>query len=177
MKKQKLLALALALLMLCLLTACGGGGGEVKGEMVDAGNVKGLLPDGWKFYPALDIWADDPEATDPNALRFYKGAEDEWDVLSCPAVNVDFYSSDITMLTPDPSWYQESEDIEAFELGGKSWEGFSCKSMGTPMIILWSKDADGNQYQVSIVTEMQKGSIKLEDAEVQAIIQSLEASK
>jgi predicted small lipoprotein YifL len=197
---KKIIAMLLALSMMTAFTACGddkekdstdtqnstaenadadsGDGAEAdSGELFDAGNVNVMVPAGWKAFPVSDIFSEEENATDPDGIQVAKGAESEWDLLSKPYLDIDFYDADTSgLLTPDKEWYDNAADISPLTTGDLTWEGFSAVSFEMPMTIIWTTDSEGNQYQVTIWTEMTDGNISLDDADVQAILASLSPS-
>jgi len=150
----------------------------VTGEVYDAGNVSAIVPEGWKAFPVMDVFAEEEDATDPDGIQIGKGAETEWDLFSQPYVLINYYGPDTTMMAPDKEWYDEAEDIAPFTAGGYTWEGFTAKSFDLPIAMVWTDAGDGNEYQVSIWLQLEEGgdSISVTDADVQAIIASVQPS-
>ena len=183
---KKLVTITLALLMTLSLVACGntGTGGQpasepaaVKGETYDAGNVSALVPDGWKAFGIQDMWADEEGAMDPDQVQIAKGAAEDYDLFSKPSVLIQHYGADVDMMTLEKEMYDEGKDLEPLEIGGRTWNGFSAKSLGTPLTVLWTGEAGSDQFQVTVWTDMGDGTITLEDADVQAIIASIAVVK
>lgn len=195
---KKIIAMLLALSMMTAFTACGGDkdkepagdqsstaekadagtdSGEISGETFDAGNVNVMVPGGWKAFPVSDVFSEEENATDPNAIQIAKGAESEWDLFSKPYLDIDFYDAETSgLITPDKEWYDNAVDISPVTTGDLTWEGFTAVSFEVPMTIIWTTDSEGNQYQVTVWTEMSDGTISLDDADVQAILASLKPS-
>ena len=182
---KKMLMLFMTLLMCALVFAgCssdgsdngGGDPAEIKGEVYDAGNVSALVPEGWMAFPVSDMWSDDTDATDPDQLQICKDAESEWDLLTKPMVDIVYYDASTSMMTPSAEWYDETEELEPMEIGGKTWNGFIGKSYDLPLAILWTGESDGDQFQVTIWLETAEGSVSIDDADVQAIIGSIQPS-
>lgn len=185
---KKLLAILLALVMVLSFAACGedtdatqpnGNGGEtegskeISGETFNAGNFTALIPEGWKAFPVSDIWSDDPDATDPDALQICKGGETDWDLFTKPYVKIDYYGPETDMMTPSSEWYEDVVELEAFTAGALTWNGFTATSSDMPMATLWAEDGD-HQYQVIVWMEPTEGNaIAYTDADVQAILASL----
>ncbi len=183
---KKLFTLIMALLIALSFAACGnsGNGGqpaaepaEVKGETYDAGNVSALVPEGWKAFGIADIWAEEEGALDPNSVQIAKGATEDYELYSKPSVLINYYDAETDMMVIDKELYDEGKDLEPQEIGGRTWNGFTAKSLDTPMTVLWTGEAGSDQFQVTVWTDMGDGTITLEDADVQAIIASVAAAK
>lgn len=193
---KKLIALLLALTMVVCFAACGGEEGgtnapdnggsnvsdnnetnkpaEVSGETYDAGNVSVLVPDGWKAFPVSDMWSDEENATDPDQVNVVKGGESEFDLLTKPYIQVVHYGPESTMMTPSKDFYADAADVASITTGSLTWQGFSAVGLlDSSMIILWTGEAEGHQYQVTVFDKTDDGQIALTDADVQAILGSL----
>ena len=180
---KKLLAIGMVLVMsVAMLTGCGDKGGDkkadagVKGEVYDAGNVDVFVPEGWMAIPVSDIWAEEENAVDPDQIQVYKGAESEWDILTCPGVDVVYYDEKTDMMKPSSDWYDEAKDIEPITAGDKTWEGFTGTSFEAPLAILWTGEAGGDQFQVTVWLETDEATIALDDADFLAILEGVTAS-
>lgn len=186
---KKLIALLLVVLMVLSLVACGGedkpeggktdeGGNavaEVKGEVYDTGIFKTLIPEGWKAFPVSDMFSEEENATDPEKLQIIKGGETEWDLFSKPYVAINIFPNN-SLLTPSKDWYDNAADLEPLAIGGYTWNGFTAESAGVPMAMLWTEDAKGNDIQVTVMLKTTDGEVTLEDADVRAIIESIQAN-
>ena len=188
---KKLFAFFLALMLLLSLTACGNdegkspapeGGKEpapvkVTGEIYDAGNVKALVPEGWKAFPVMDMWSDDPNATDPDQFNIVLGGETDFDLLTKASIQIVYYKPG-SMMTPSPDFYEGAQILEPMVTGDLTWEGFSAKDfMDNPMTILWTTNAAGHQFQLNLFTKNGDSEYSLTDAAVQAILESITNSK
>lgn len=179
---KKLIALLLALTMALCFVACGddeetaGGGGsdkEITGEVYDAGNVSALVPDGWKAFPVSDMWSEEEGAMDPYQLNIIKGGQSDLDMLSKPYIQIVGYEPD-SMGVPSKDFYDAAEDVDPITTGGLTWEGFRATGMlDSSFIILWTTNADGYQFQVTVYDKTDNGNISLTDADVQAILGSI----
>ena len=192
MKRLSALMIA-ALLCVCLLAACGGNSGgnsaeqsttadstespAVTGETFDAGNVSAIVPAGWKAFPQKDVFADDKDATNPDTFYVAKGAENELDLFSKPYILIYHYAPTTTMIAPSKNFYDDAVDLPDMTIGEHTWHGFTCNSLGYKYHMLWTGENNEDQFQVSVLYESTDGSVKLEDADVQAIIASVKASK
>lgn len=178
---KKLTAIFMTMLMtMTLLAGCGGGGGgdtaskevTVKGTVFDAGNVKALVPEGWKAFEVPDAFGD---GMDPDIMHIIKGGSKDTDMLTNAYIRLVYYGPDQWMMTPDKDWYEDCVDLQPFEAGGYTWNGFSGKSMDVPLTVLWTEEGNIG-YQLNLLTDADKSSFKLEDADVQAILMTLRPS-
>lgn len=181
MKKAFVFLLAM-LICLAAFTGCGAKGSatnvaqspkEVKGETFDGGNLSALVPDGWMAFHGGDVFGDYEEGYNPNVIQVCKGAKNEWDLFSKPYIQINYYGADTTMMAPDKDWYDNTADLDPMKLGDYTWNGFTGISADYPTAILWTEDG-GDQFQISIWLEMEDGKISLDDADVQAIIASIQ---
>ena len=124
-------------------------------------------------FPAADMWSDDPNATDPDQLNIVKGGETEFDMLSKPYIQIVHYEPE-SMLTPSKDFYDTAEDVDPVTTGALTWEGFRAEGLlGDTIIIMWTTNADGHQFQINIYDKTSEGTITLNDADVQAILESI----
>lgn len=180
---KKLFAMSMALVMsMAMFAGCGGGGGAggaeegIKGEVYDTGSMSVLVPEGWLAIPVMDMWAEEADAKDPFQLQICKGAESEWDILTCPYLQIIYYDAGTDMMKPTKDWYGDAADLEPIVIGETTWEGFTGTSMDKPLTVLFTGEAGGDQYQVTMWTEGSEESISVEDAEVLAILESIKPS-
>ena len=185
MKKRFVLFLTLVM-TICLLAACGEDTpatpdttqnqqpDTISGELFDAGNVQVRVPEGWKAFPVMDLFADEPNTTDPDAITICKGGQTDLDLFSKPYIRVDFYGPDLEMMGGLKDFYDQTEDLEPIQLGSHNWQGFTTTDYGL-MAVLVSEEGD-LQFQVSIYLEASDGKISLEDADVRYILETIAAS-
>ncbi len=141
-----------------------------KGETYDAGNVSVLVPDGWKAFPVTDVFEEYDGEYDPTAVQVCKGGEEEWDIFTKPYMQINYYPDNSMYVSSD--WYDNVVELEPMQIGGYTWNGFTGTSLDYPMAVLYT---DGDvQIQVSITLENTDGKISLDDADVQAIIASIQ---
>ena len=150
-----------------------GEGGEVTGEYYDTGNFKAIVPAGWKAFPQHDVFSDDPNEMNPNRLTICKGGNDDWDLFTKPNVQISYGGASTTLWATDESWYEDVEALEPYVSGNHTWTGFKGTSLGYKYIFLY-EDTGKIQYQISIMYETDAGSISLDDADVKAILASIE---
>ena len=187
---KKLIALLLALSMVVCFAACGGNenneqkndgpnagnkepAAEITGETYDAGNVSVLVPDGWKAFPVSDMWSDEENATDPDQVNVVKGGETDFDLLTKPYIQIVHYEPG-GMVTPSKEYYENAADVESITAGGLTWEGFSGEGLlGDTLIVMWTTNADGHQFQLNIFNKTDAAEFALTDADVLAILGSI----
>lgn len=138
----------------------------------DVGEITVAVPEGWKAFNNTDIHADDPNTLSKNSVNVCKGGVIETDIFTKPYVKLDYKGEDVYLAAPMKDFYDNVVDIAPFELGGRTWEGFSCESLGYPLVILYIDEGD-DQYQVTINCGQGDDAISLEDDEVRRIIASL----
>lgn len=188
---KKLFVMLLALALLVCLAACGAKEkegekapestaaktpDEITGEIYNAGNVSVLVPTGWKAFPVADMWSDEENATDPDQVSVVKGGSTEFDLLTKPYIQVVHYEPG-SMMTPSKELYDGAEDLAPITSGALTWEGFSAKGLlGDDMIIMWTTNADGHQFQLNIFNKTDAGEFAMTDADVLAILGSIKNS-
>ena len=180
MKKYFALLLVLTL-ALSLFSACGKkeeapkteDPAEISGEVFDGGNVSALVPKGWMAFHGSDIFEEYEEGYDPNCIQIAKDAESEWDLFSKPYIQIDYYGPDEELWEPSKDFYDDAADLEPVTLGAYTWSGFTGKSMDMPIAVLWAVDGD-DEFQLTMWLETDEAKISLEDADVQAIIASIQ---
>ena len=149
--KRRILALAMALAVVCAfgLAGCGGGGGgDSAGTPFDTGKFTVTVADGWSAYPVVDVFSAD-KAKDPDAVRIGLGATSEADVLKVPYMDIHHYGPDSIMwVTSD--FYDDVVDFEPMTIGDRTWKGFTAKSMGYGLTMLYTGEDDGDQFSVTL---------------------------
>lgn len=174
---KKIIALLLVLLLAASLTACGGkteaGGADAapKGETMSTENFSVLVPDGWMGFEVMDFASSEEDAKDPDSLQICKDGETEFDIFTKPYVQIFHYGPDDTMFTPDSSWYDDVEELEAMTIGDRTWNAFTGSSLDVPIAVLWTEGE--HSYQINVILESDDGSISLDDADFQAILASI----
>ena len=103
-------------------------------------------------------------------VRIHKGATCELDQLNTPGLQINYTESDSHM-TVLKDVYNDVKDLNPVMLGNIVWQGFSAVSLDVPLTVLWAKEP--HQIQIFILTDMEKGSVLLEDTDVQTIISSI----
>lgn len=179
--KKNIVSILVAVLLTAILAGCSGGSSatdpaDIRGETFDGGNVSALVPDGWMGFHGVDFLDEYEEGYDPNVIQIYKGAKSELDQFSTPYVMISYYGPDNPTFEPSKDFYEEGADLEPVTLGDYTWKGFTAKSLDTPIAILWTGEEGSDQIQVMICLE-NGDKISLEDADVQAILASINVSK
>lgn len=179
--KKNIVFVLIAVLLTSIFAGCSGAPAakdpaEIKGETFDGGNISALVPEGWMGFHGTDYFDEYEEGYDPNLIQIAKGAESDWDLFTTPYVMISYFGSDNPMMEPMKDLYEETADIEPVTIGDYTWKGFTGKSIGTPIAILWTGEEESDQIQVTICLE-NGDKISLEDADVQAIIASIKISK
>ena len=133
--------------------------------------ISATVPDGWMAFPGADFFRNYPdEPGDPHVIRIHKGATNEWDQLTTPGLQINYMESDRPM-TVLKDIYRDVKDLAPIMIGDAVWQGFSSVSADVPLIVLWMTKP--HQIQIFIWPDMEKGSILLEEADVQMIISSI----
>lgn len=172
-KKGFALLLA-ALLCLTVFTACGKDKApetpdKVKGETYETERISALVPDGWKAFPAADVFDEYDGDYDPTTLNIIKGGESEFDMFTKPYMQIKYYPDNTMYDTRD--WYDNVVDLEPMQLGGYTWNAFTGSSLDYPIAVLWT---EGDvQLQITVMLEVEDGKVSLDDMDVQAIIASV----
>ena len=179
MVMKKVLILLLVFAMVFTFTACGKDeheepkNAEPKSTTYDTGEFTVSIPDGWYAIPCSDFWSEEEGAIDATALNICKGGSDDWDILTKPYIRIDYYDAETTMQKPDKEWYENGVDLEPFTTGKHTWEAFSATTMDCPIVILWAEEG-ADRYQIAIYVDQPDGKISIDDADVQAILASIE---
>lgn len=186
-KNIKFAAVSLILAMAFVINGCGENEQEeissvqeteVTGEMIDAGQITALCPDGWSSIGYPDLEAADPEAVLTSGLRFVKGGSSQKDILENPYIDIRYYrSKDDVPDIDENEWYSDVAPIEDIELGENTWQGYTAVSMGKSFIYLETKD-DDRKFTVYLYT--QDGTENAESfnsSAVQAILRSVSLSE
>lgn len=145
----------------------------VTGEEYDTGNFKVTVPSGWKHFPQRELGSNDPNAMDPNRLQIVKGATTDMDVFSKPSLLISYSATGTMLVAKD--FYDDVEDMEDVVTGDHKWKAFRCTSAGYKTIVLFEEQGK-IQYQVSIIYEIGDEKIDLNDADVQAILASIQTT-
>ncbi len=174
---KKILVYVLTVSVLAMLAGCGGSvddQAEVKGEVFDAGQISALAPKGWMAFPVPDAFDAHGGENKPDEINICKDAKNQWDMFNNPMITITYFGPDKSF-TSAKSFYEDVEDIAGFTLGNYEWTGFRGTSLGdAPYTILETTDGE-IAIQVAIMEKSnnEKLEIKLDDADVQAIVASI----
>lgn len=175
--KQRI-AIALAILMVCILALSGCGQKEIKGEIIDAGQVSALCPEGWVNVPVEDFVSTQQEGEsilDPTRLQFDKISKSQENEFLTLGVWIYYYPKETnTENLFVNSFSLKSEAWGPKEIDGRTWEGFVGLDLGERNATIWTED-DNAKFYVRVVLEVDKEKVSLDDADVQAILASIEA--
>ena len=133
--------------------------------------MSATVPDGWMAFPGADFFQNYPdEPGDPHVIRMHKGATTDWDQFTTPGLQMNYMESDRLMTVPKDV-YHDVKDLDPIVIGDTVWQGFSAVSADVPLIVLWTTKP--HQIQIVIWPNMEKGTVSLEEADVQMIIRSI----
>ncbi len=179
---KKLLCMVVALMMtMVLLVGCSGGGSgeastpdEVKGEVFETEKLSVLVPDGWMAFMGPDIFNEYDGESNPTVIQMGKGIEESLGLLQKPAIYI-YFNADTPAGDPEVSkpFYENVEDVESFDAAGFTWIGFTGESIGYPSAVLSSQANETDSFNVTMTLENGGDSISIDDADVQAILDSI----
>lgn len=141
---------------------------NVTGSVFSNGNISVFVPDGWQHFSG----ADSEGRETPDKLLVYKNVISPLDIFCKAGITVWVTRKDKIYISPR-FFYSDTKDIEPFKLGAYTWSGYTCKSLGFPYLMLESQ-AEVGVLQVMILLENGENKINFEDADVQAIIKSID---
>lgn len=140
---------------------------NISGEQFNNDFLSVFVPTGWKLF----YGANSDGKPSPKKLHVYKNAQTELDILSKAGITICLYERNEIFISPK-AFYDNVQDINAFELGGYLWNGFTCTSLNYPYTMLDSA-CDGITLQVMILMENGDHRISLDDIDVRSIIESI----
>ena len=143
----------------------------VAGEMIDAGNIRAICPEGWFNYPVVDYFSED-SALDPDKLTFLRGTDDS--LTNLPHIAIGFYGADNELMPYEDqkAHYETAVDIAPFMIGEDVWEGIRYNLGDDVTEALISKVGVG-AFAVLVRLEGAGEVISLTDADVQTILSSI----
>ncbi len=150
--------------------------GAAGGQVYDTGNFKVLEAEGWKVFPQKDMFSEDKDALNPNMVQICKGGKTETDIFTYPSMTISYGGKDNKLVAPSKEFYDNVEDLDDIVTGNHTWTAFKCESVGTKMYVLY-EDTGDIQYQASLCYEMSGGNANIDDADVQAILTSIESTE
>jgi len=141
----------------------------VNGQLFENEVLRVFVPEGWK----LVCGTDSDGKVSPKKLYICKGAQSELEIFSRACVSVFYYGKN-EIYVPTKWFYDNVQDIEPFACGNRLWEGYTCTSLGYPYTML-TATSNGATFQVMVLRENGEHKISLDDADVQAIIESIDS--
>ena len=145
---------------------------EDTGTVYDTGAMKLTVAPGWKAFPVADVFAEEADATNPNALSVIKGGKSDADTFTKPYIYITYFDPDTYGVAPDKEFYDDVVDLEPIELENHTYTGFSCTSFGYELSILWLEEGE-HQFQVAVYTNQEDGQISLTDEDLLSMLNSL----
>ncbi|MBR4554436.1 MAG: hypothetical protein IKO27_02460 [Ruminococcus sp.] len=141
---------------------------KADGNSFDTGKLTFTAPDGWGIVSTPDSLKKYDGKTNPYSVYIIKGGKEDSDVLKFPYIWLTYYPPGKNY-SVSKAFYENVKDIAPTEIGGRTWEGFSFESAGTPALTLTAPDAEG-EWACTMVLENGGSKIALEDADVQEIL-------
>ena len=145
------------------------------GTIMDTGIFTVTAPEGWGLVPFPDTLKDYDGKVNPYSVYAIKGGTESTDVLRYPYIWITYYPPEKTFVL-SKSFYDDTVDIPAFEIGSRSWEGFSYNSMGVPGLTVAASEGEG-KWGVSMVLENGDSKISLGDDDVKEILAGISLDK
>lgn len=93
-------------------------------------------------------------------------------MFSRPGMDITYYPDYMMSADELRDFYENVVDIEPFTTGPYTWTGYTCESLGTKCAVI--DTTSPFQISVNFTLESSKGKISLEDADVLAILGSIE---
>ena len=145
---------------------------NVKGKIIDPGNITLLCPDGWTSFSIPDYLSSQANAKNPNGIDLRKGSEGEGYEYLMPSLEIQYYEHGFSSDEPTNKYEGKSENWGPIELGGHVWKGFI--GLDEDKAFIWT-NIGGGYSQITIRLELEAEGVRigLGDAEVQAIINSI----
>ena len=143
----------------------------MKAEIFSNEFLQVIVPDNWKLFLGIDA---EGNAT-RKKLHIFKNANSELDIFHKAGITIHYYE-DAEQYFLIKDFYDEVRDIAPFELGNYCWNGFSCRSLGYPYIMLETME-NTVKLLVMILTENGENKISFSDSDVQQIMQSIVAGR
>ena len=153
-------------------------GVEISGEIYSTGEFQAFVPEGWRTFPITDPFAEgQPVKTDCFFLN--KGGESDWHVYEKPYIRLEHFGPDEPMdePVPDPALERDMEEYLPMQFGDLIWNGYAAdnyhgKARIGRFATLWA-ERDGHEYLALVCFKSGGESVRLEDADVQAILASV----
>lgn len=137
----------------------------------DSGIIRVPVPDGWQSF----IGADSEGRETPKKVLVYKNVGAPLEIFKRVGITICYFGKGELYFSPR-FFYDNVRDIEPFELGGRTWQGYTCMSLGYPYTMLESY-GDGTVFQVMVLMENGDDKISLDDRDVRQIIENISVSE
>ena len=173
---RKLGIIVLTLVLAFTFAACGGGGGggggsQPAGRDYSTGTFSVKIPNNWLEGP---FYVFGSEEVDPDVLGIHKGITEITGMPSTPYIQINFFAEGKGFGNNlDRSMYENVVELSPMEFGNYTWEGFSAESFGREFTILWTEAGEHN-LQATLWLKMGDQEASIDDADVRAIISSIE---
>ena len=125
-----------------------------------------FVPSGWKAFTFTPKGR--TTGIDQRKVAVYKGG----DQSNSPGLTILYYRPDQSIST-DTENFEEKEEIDPLKLDNYTWEGFFYTQSKLPYIQLKAESAEGHKFQVTILLEKNGAQISIDDADVQAMLESI----
>ena len=103
-------------------------------------------------------------------IRIHKGAAGEMAQFKTQGLQINYTESDRPM-TVLKDFYHDVKDLDPIMIGDAVWQGILAVNANVPLIVLWITKP--HQIQIFLYPNMERGSVSLEEADVQMIISSI----
>ena len=120
------------------------------------------------------MWNEKANTKDTDKLKFNKFAQTEDDQYVTPGMEIRYHGANSTFFRPDKDRFDNPEVLAPMKIGGRTWEGIAGLSSGNKQALIWAEDGD-DEFLIAILLEYGGKKISLQDADVQAIIASIQA--
>ncbi len=174
---KKVTSVFMAFVLLLALTACNSGGAsggakaEIKGETKEVEISPSWFPEGW-----MDTIWNCPVSPSPIRHRSIRGAKEEIDMWSTPSVQITYWKDgEEDILTSAKSAYDDTKDIDPVTIGDYTWKGFTGSFSDKPVTFLYTDEV--GPFSLAVFTDVDGKTISLEDADFQAIVNSLKVTQ
>ena len=138
---------------------------------LDTGVFSISAPDGWTAVNVPDTLKEYDGKVNPNGCYVIKGGTSAADMINCPYIWVVYYENG-SRYSSSKGFYDNVKDLDPFELGGRTWKGFTFSSMDVPGASITAEDG-GHLWVVNLSPERKDLSFSLEDEDVKAILSSI----
>ena len=145
----------------------------VAGQIIDAGNIRAVCPEGWYNLPVRDFFSDKQDALDLSALHFQKFSDDT--LTNLPFVSIQYYGEDADFMPFEEQmkYYDAAEYITPFTVGDTVWEGL-IYSLGDNVVEATISHQGSGVISVLVRLEGSGKAIAFTDDDLQTILTSID---